>query len=146
GQLSGYKPQQSKDLYRTSGDTTDWAFGSQGILAYTTEIGSWRDGFDPPYSRVAAFWKENEPGARYLLKTADDPGAVFGPEIKLLPGGRVEAPQGATVEAFVGRVGAEGTGLKVNGTLPKLSGRQLIYVRARSADGRVGPTEVTWSN
>ena len=61
--LSGYKPQQSKDLYKTSGDTTDWAFGEHGILSYTTEIGSWGDNFDPPYAKMTQFWNENRPGA-----------------------------------------------------------------------------------
>lgn len=145
GKLSGYKPQQSKDLYRTSGDTTDWAFGTQGILSYTTEIGSWGDGFDPPYSRVAKFWQENEPGARYLLKTADNPGAVFGPEVRILPDGRVEAPRGAMVEAHVDRVGPESTGIRINGRLPQMAGRRLVYVRARIGNGPWGPAEVAWS-
>ncbi len=145
GKLSGYKPQQSKDLYRTSGDTTDWAFGTHGILSYTSEIGSYGDGFDPPFSRFGAFWKENEPGARYLLKTADDPAAVFGPEVKIQPDGRVEAPQGATVEAFVDRIGAQGAGVRVNGQLPKVGGRHLVYVRAKVANGPWGPAEVAWS-
>jgi len=145
GQLSGYKPQQSKDLYRTSGDTTDWAFGQQGILSYTTEMGSWGDGFDPPYSRVATFWKESEPGARYLLKTADNPGAVFGPEVKVAADGRVTAPDGATVEAFVDRPAAPGTGSKIAGKLPTTGGKRLVYVRARVGNGPWGPTEVAWS-
>ncbi|MBM3269452.1 MAG: zinc carboxypeptidase [Candidatus Sericytochromatia bacterium] len=74
GALTGYRPQQSKDLYLTSGGITDFAFGQLGALAFTTEIGSWNDGFLPPHSRVAQFWKENEPAARYLLKTAAQPG------------------------------------------------------------------------
>jgi hypothetical protein len=74
GSLTGYRPQQSKDLYLTSGGITDFAFGQLGTLAFTTEIGSWNDGFQPPFSRVAQMWKENEPAARYLLKTAAAPG------------------------------------------------------------------------
>jgi len=37
--FNGYLPQQSHDLYRTTGDTTDWAYGELGIPAYTFEIG-----------------------------------------------------------------------------------------------------------
>ncbi len=74
GSLTGYRPQQSKDLYLTSGGITDFAFGQLGTLAFTTEIGSWDDGFLPPFARVAQMWKENEPAARYLLKTAAEPG------------------------------------------------------------------------
>lgn len=78
GTLTGYKPQQSKDLYLTSGGITDFAFGQLGTLAFTTEIGSWNDGFQPPFARVAQMWKENEPAARYLLKTASEPGKDLG--------------------------------------------------------------------
>ncbi len=74
GALTGYRPQQSKDLYLTSGGITDFAFGKLGTLAFTTEIGSWNDGFLPPFARVAQMWKENEPAARFLLKSAADPG------------------------------------------------------------------------
>ncbi len=34
-----YKPEQSSDLYPTTGDTTDWAYGELGIPAYTFELG-----------------------------------------------------------------------------------------------------------
>lgn len=73
GELSGYTAQQSKDLYGTSGDTTDWAYGECGVLSYTTEIGSWQDSFDPPYSQMDRFWKENLPGAMYLIDLTDNP-------------------------------------------------------------------------
>lgn len=35
---NGYTDQQSSDLYRTTGDTTDWAYGELGIFAYTFEL------------------------------------------------------------------------------------------------------------
>jgi hypothetical protein len=37
--FNGYTPQQSNDLYGTTGDHTDWAYGELGIPAYTFEIG-----------------------------------------------------------------------------------------------------------
>ncbi|MEB3205707.1 MAG: M14 family metallopeptidase [Candidatus Sericytochromatia bacterium] len=69
-QLTGYRGIQSKDLYMTSGDISDWAFGTQGTMAFTAEVGSWDDGFTPPFSKVPQYWRENEPAARYLLELA----------------------------------------------------------------------------
>lgn len=37
--FNGYEPEQSSDLYLTTGDTTDWAYGELGIPAYTFELG-----------------------------------------------------------------------------------------------------------
>ena len=34
-----YAPQQASDLYPTTGDTADWAYGELGIPAYTFELG-----------------------------------------------------------------------------------------------------------
>lgn len=70
GKLTGYKPEQASDLYVASGITDDYTFGKLGLMSFTTEIGSWGDGFDPPYSRVADFWKENRPAALYLIDLA----------------------------------------------------------------------------
>lgn len=70
GRLTGYKPQQAADLYVASGITDDWTYGELKIFSYTTEIGSWGDGFDPPYSRVQQFWSENRPAAMYLIDMA----------------------------------------------------------------------------
>ena len=70
GQLTGYTPQQAADLYVASGITDDFTFGELGLMSFTTEIGSWGDGFDPPYSRVAQFWNENREAALYLIDSA----------------------------------------------------------------------------
>ena len=35
---NGYTPQQSSRLYRTTGDTTDWAYGELGLFAFTFEL------------------------------------------------------------------------------------------------------------
>jgi hypothetical protein len=157
GKLSGYKPQQSVKLYPTSGDTTDWAFGAHGILSYTTEIGSWSDGFDPPYSKLPGFWKQNEPGARLLLKLATNPNHVFGPTVTdvAVSGGQVEVtvPAGAVeIETFVGSVGADGTGVKAavqsgRATLaaPARVGNGLVLVHARDAKGQWGPVQAAFN-
>ncbi len=70
GELTGYRPQQAADLYVASGITDDYTFGELGLMSYTTEIGSWGDGFDPPYSRVKDFWNENRGAALYLIDQA----------------------------------------------------------------------------
>lgn len=36
--MTGYKAEQSSDLYLVSGDTTDWAYGERGIYAFTFEL------------------------------------------------------------------------------------------------------------
>src|SRR5690606_15216465 len=43
---NGYTPEQSSDLYTSSGDTTDWAYGVHGIISFTFELdpGSWTGG------------------------------------------------------------------------------------------------------
>lgn len=65
--FNGYKPQQASDLYVASGITDDYSYGELGMMSFTTEIGSWGDGFDPPYSKIPQFWRENRPGALYLI-------------------------------------------------------------------------------
>ncbi|MCL5960155.1 MAG: M14 family metallopeptidase [Chloroflexi bacterium] len=79
---SPYTPEQGSALYLTSGNILDWAFQTKGTLAFTTEMGSYEDWFDPPYYRVNAFWSENEPPAMYLLNIADNPNRIYGPEAR----------------------------------------------------------------
>ena len=66
--LTGYVGEAGYELYITSGDSTDFHYGDMGSWAYTIEIGSWGDGFDPPYSAVEKFWKENLPAALVAIE------------------------------------------------------------------------------
>jgi predicted deacylase len=75
--FNGYKAIQANELYPTTGTIRDFVYGTLGIPYFTTEIGSVRDGFDPPHSRVAALWAQNRPGAMYLLEIADNPAKVL---------------------------------------------------------------------
>ncbi|HBN09646.1 MAG TPA: hypothetical protein DD435_13680 [Cyanobacteria bacterium UBA8530] len=75
--LAGYRGEQACDLYVHGGILNDWAYGELNLLPFTTEIGGPGDGFDPPYERMDKFWKDNLPGAMYLLKIADNPDQVF---------------------------------------------------------------------
>ncbi len=83
---NGYTPQQSIELYPTSGTTDDWAYGELGIAAFTFEIGpqfGTCGGFMPPFQCLdqgAAFWPRNLPALLYAAKVARTPYAlVIGP-------------------------------------------------------------------
>ena len=88
---NGYTPEQSSDLYIASGDTTDWAYGTLGIFAFTFEL-SPRDmwsggGFYPGPDAVERTFQANIKPALYLIDLADDPyRAAFRPETTLFFG------------------------------------------------------------
>jgi carboxypeptidase T len=88
---NGYRPQQSSDLYITSGDTTDWSYGQLGIFSFTFEL-SPRDmwgggGFYPGPDAVERTFQANIRPALYLIDLADDPlRAAFRPETTLFYG------------------------------------------------------------
>ncbi|MNK57280.1 Carboxypeptidase T precursor [compost metagenome] len=157
GKLSGYKAQQGSELYLNGGDDVDWAFETLGTLSYTIEIGSWNDGFDPPFSKVDRFWNENRPMMLYALKVADRPARVFGPALQdaVVAGSTVRVQSDVAlrrVEAFLGAPGAPGTGMPLNlsgmtaqGSLSLPESRQLLWVHAQGENGEWGPWEVTWS-
>lgn len=68
-----YQAHQSSQLYPHAGEHNDWAYHTNGTLGFTYEVGTRRDGFDPPYSRVADFWKQTREGAELLIEIADAP-------------------------------------------------------------------------
>lgn len=88
---NGYTPQPSSDLYITSGDTTDWAYGTLGIFSFTFEL-SPRDmwgggGFYPGQDAIDPTFQANIRPALYLIDLADDPlRAAFRPETTLFYG------------------------------------------------------------
>ncbi|HEY9722753.1 MAG TPA: M14 family metallopeptidase [Oscillatoriaceae cyanobacterium] len=73
GKLSGYKPYQGCEMYLNSGDDVEWLYRKFGVLSYTVEIGSWNDGFMPPFGRMPAFFKQNQAMMNYCLQVADNP-------------------------------------------------------------------------
>lgn len=80
GRITGYKPQQASDLYITSGDTTDWSYGTHGIYSFTIELypGSmWEGGFYPSAAKIQKVVHDNIPAALYLIDTADHPRKVL---------------------------------------------------------------------
>jgi len=71
--------QSSTTLYATSGDSTDWAYGTLGIPAFTFEMGS---SFMPAYSAVDSDqWPTNKSALIYAAKIARAPyQLVHGPD------------------------------------------------------------------
>lgn len=77
---NGYKPQQSSDLYLTSGDTTDWTYGEKGLVSFTFELdpGSmWSGGFYPGQKVIQPVFDKNWEPALYLIEYADNPYRVI---------------------------------------------------------------------
>lgn len=78
---NGYTPQQSSDLYTASGDTTDWAYGTQKIISFTFEMDpkdSWGGGgFYPGAGVIEPVFKKNLEPALYLMSYADNPYRVL---------------------------------------------------------------------
>lgn len=89
--INGYQPQQSYELYKTTGTTEDWAYATAGTLGFTFELG--RTGFHPAYEAVADMWDRNRDAFLLLAEAAGrtDLHGVFT--------GRVTAPSGAGVAA-----------------------------------------------
>lgn len=69
--FTGYKPQQSSDLYVATGDTTDWAYTTAGIFAFTTELEGTT--FYPGAAIVDKAVARNIKAALYLLEVTNDP-------------------------------------------------------------------------
>jgi hypothetical protein len=76
--LNRYTPLQASDLYLTTGDFTDWAYGVHRIFAYTFEMYGGIYGFYPPGAVIPAEIERNRTAVLYLLQHAGCPYAVIG--------------------------------------------------------------------
>jgi carboxypeptidase T len=66
-----YVAQQSKELYLTAGDTTDWAYGEYDVPSFTIELrpATWQEGgFILPASQIDPCWEENRPAALAFIR------------------------------------------------------------------------------
>lgn len=108
-QLAGYRPDQSYQLYPTSGTTDDWAYAELGLAAYTFEIGpvGGRCGFfTPPYSCLDGesdgnFWGRTLPPLLYAAGVSRAPYRLpNGPHIQSLD--IVQGGNGLRLRATVG--------------------------------------------
>lgn len=79
-QWNNYTPEQASDLYIASGDTTDWAYGERGIIAFTFELtprSMQEGGFYPGDKVVDPTFAENIKPMMYMLEYADKPSRVL---------------------------------------------------------------------
>ena len=112
--FNGYTPQQSSQLYPTTGATDDWTYGKFGVASFTFEVGpdsgSCGD-FFPAYGCVDGidnmprnFWAENKPAFLYAHKIARTPYmTAYGPDaldVTVVPGG-VAAGEPVTLTATI---------------------------------------------
>jgi carboxypeptidase T len=74
-----YTAQQSSQLYRTAGDTTDWTHGEYAAASLTVELrpATWEEGgFILPADQIQPCWEENRPAAlefiRHVLEKPED--------------------------------------------------------------------------
>jgi hypothetical protein len=90
---NGYTPQQASDLYLTSGDFTDWAYGVHRIFAYTFEMDDGSYDFYPPGAMITATTTLNRPAVLYLLQHAACPYEVIGKAAEYCSNGRINPPK-----------------------------------------------------
>ncbi len=67
---NGYRPEQASGLYVDSGTARDWYYGTQGIFAYTFELGT---GTYQPSSAIGPEVARNRAAVVYLIGMADCP-------------------------------------------------------------------------
>jgi carboxypeptidase T len=66
-----YTPEQSSQLYRTAGDTTDWTYGTYHIPSFTIELrpsAHDQGGFILPPAQIQPTWEENQPAALEFIR------------------------------------------------------------------------------
>ena len=89
---NGYTAEATHELYIASGDTTDWAYGTLGIFAFTFEMSPNSDsfgggGFYPGPTEIQHSFQANLKPAMYMIDLADDPHrAVTAPQTTLFYG------------------------------------------------------------
>ncbi|MES2768606.1 MAG: M14 family metallopeptidase, partial [Bdellovibrionota bacterium] len=86
-QWNGYTPQNSSELYITSGDTTDWSYGEHKIISFTFELdpeNMFEGGFYPGQAIIDSVFQKNLQPAMYLIENTDNPYKVLEPQHKSL--------------------------------------------------------------
>jgi carboxypeptidase T len=73
---NNYTVQQSSELYLTSGDTCDWAYGVLKLICFTSELDPksiWDGGFYPGQDKIDIVFKKNWEPALYMIDMANNP-------------------------------------------------------------------------
>jgi len=77
-----YTPQQSCQLYLTSGCSDDWFYGVEGVFAYTTEVRPvGYPYFELPPDQIVPTFEENLPAAMKLIDWTDTTSPTVGIEV-----------------------------------------------------------------
>ena len=76
-EYNGYTPQSGAQLYTTSGDFTDYFYGTFGIPAFTVEINHRNSRFIPEISKISEDVHLNIEVSLLMAKLASDPFSVF---------------------------------------------------------------------
>jgi len=66
-------------IYLANGECTDYLYNVEGIIAFTPEVGTGSDFFNPPASRIPTLIEEGSVCAWEILRVADRPGQVAPP-------------------------------------------------------------------
>jgi carboxypeptidase T len=73
-----YTAEQASQLYRTAGDTADWAYGEFDVPAFTIELrptSAMDGGFILPAAQIGPCWEENRPAAlEFIRHVLEKPG------------------------------------------------------------------------
>lgn len=94
--FNNYYPEQSNDLYPTTGDTIDWAYGELGIPAYTFEVG---ETFFQSCNDLQQIMDENLGALLYAAKVPRTPYMTpSGPDVPDLAVSFDDVPQGTIID------------------------------------------------
>ena len=103
---NGYTPQQAAELYPTTGDTTDWAYGELGIFAFTYELSPaspFGGAFYPKPDVFDRALPDNYAALLLAIGLANDPYLVLASDLwklgaELMPDEKVEISWASIVE------------------------------------------------
>ena len=79
-----YTPEKSSDLYKTTGDTTDWAYAERKIFAFTFELtptSMFSGGFYPGAKAIQPTFDANLEPALYMIQNSINPYDLVSEEV-----------------------------------------------------------------
>ena len=76
GGMTGFKSEQSSDMYVATGDCADWAYAAHKIFAFTTELDG--NSFYPGAAEIDKEAPGEIQAALYMIEYSDDPHRAAG--------------------------------------------------------------------
>ena len=131
---TGYRAQQSSDLYITDGSFDDWMYGEKRAYAFTIELGG--RGFYPGASLIPTETARNHAAAIYVAQLADCPTRAVGVACPVTTSG--PSPSARPIPTVPGSTPPPGravTGTSADDTLVGTPGDDVI--RCGAGDDRV---------